>query len=233
MATAQTLIDRSMRLLGMLEPGVSATTAETADVLIALNAMLDSWRNEKLLCYAVQDQTISLSSGNATRTIGATGNLVTTRPVRIDTAYIIYSSTSIPVNILNDEEWASLPDKTATSTYPSDIYYRPEYPDGKIYLYPIPDDSSDLHVLTWTPVTAFATAATSVALPPGWEDALASNLALYVAPEFEKEPSNTVVGMARNAKAYIKRINMRPTKMYTELPALTGRSMGNIITGQP
>ena len=136
MSTVQTIIDRACRLLGQLNSGESADAQESADSLIALNAMLGSWRNQELMCYAVQDESISLSSGNTNRTIGPSGNLVTTRPVRIEDAYIIYQNISTPIIILNEEEWASISDKTVTSTYPNRIYYKPEMPDGRIYLYP-------------------------------------------------------------------------------------------------
>lgn len=232
MSTVQTIIDRACRLLGQLNSGESADAQESADSLIALNAMLGSWRNQELMCYAVQDESISLSSGNTNRTIGPSGNLVTTRPVRIEDAYIIYQNISTPIIILNEEEWASISDKTVTSTYPNRIYYKPEMPDGRIYLYPIPNVSSTLHVLTWTPVLDFASVATSISLPPGWEDALATNLALYMAPEFEREPSQMLISMARSSKAMIKQVNTRTIRAYTELPILVNRYKPNILTNQ-
>lgn len=231
MATAQTIIDQAIYLGGVVEVGVSASTAESADALVALNQMLDGWGNEFLMCYAIQDETVPLASGNSTRTIGPTGQVVSTRPTNILDAYIIYSATSIPVRILNDYEWAALPDKTSTSTYPDRLMYRPEMPDGKIYLYPIPNASSSLHILTETPLTAFATLATTVSLPPGWEEALTYNLYLRLAPRYGRPVDPTVREVARESKANIKRANYRPTKATTEIAALTsGKSGGSILT---
>lgn len=231
MATVQVRIDRACRLLGKLNSGESATSLESADALIALNAMLDSWRNDKLMCYSMQDESVTLAATNNTRTIGPTGNLVTTRPVEIQSAYIIYSSTSSPVKILTDDEWAYLPDKTSTSTYPDRLNYKPAMPDGTLYLYPVPNASSVLHLITRTPVLAFATVGTTVTLPPGWEEAIDANLAIALAPEFKTEPSQVVIRMAQLSLAAIKRVNSKAVPAYTELGALFGHSRSNIITG--
>ena len=232
MATVQVVIDRAYRLLGQLNLGESADSTESANALIAINAQLDSWRNESLMCYAMQDQSINLANGNTSKTIGPTGDLVTTRPTNIDDAYILYSGDSIPVKIIEyASEYVYIPDKTTTDTYPLKIAYNPEMPDGRIYMYPLPNATSVLHVITKTPVTAFALVSTTISLPPGWEDALAANLALYLAPELQVQPSPMVIGMAANTKRSIKRTNTRPIKQSNELVAISQPYRGNILTG--
>ena len=234
MATVQTIINRSLRQLGQIATGQSPTASESNEAFIAINAMLGSWFNEKLMVYAIVDISIPIISGNTTRTIGASGNVVSTRPPKLESAYVIYSTTSIPVEIINDDQWSAIPEKTATSSYPTKIYYEPDYPNGTIYLYPVPNGSSTLHVMTWTPLTAFVALTDVISLPPGYEDALAFNLSVMIAPEYEigKAP-DVIVEMARTTKANIKRVNARPVKAYTELSALIGSDRGNIITGQP
>ena len=231
MSTVQNIIDRAYRLLGQLNLGESADTNESANLLTALNAMLDSWRNERLMCYAVQDQTIPLVSTNATRTVGPSGDLITTRPITIEGAYIVYSNVSVPVRVIEYDEWAAIPAKTTTSTYPGFLYYQPTMPDGTINLWPIPSGSSTLHILTWTPVLSFASVGLTVTLPPGWEDALAANLAIYIAPEIPVDPRPTVIGMARNTKSMIKKANVRVIKATSELATLLNRSHSNIERG--
>lgn len=234
MATAQSVVTRAFRMLGQPGSGEAPTAQESADGLEVLNDMLDDWKNERLMVYAIQDESITLAATNATRTIGPTGNLVTTRPVKIQSAYIEISNISIPVTVLEDpEDWAAIPDKTSTSTFPNRIYYRPEMPDGKIYLYPVPNASSTLHVLTWTVLTEFASLATTVAFPPGYRKALATNLAVEWAPEFETEPRPSVIKAASVSKANIKRTNFRPIVAYSELAGLIGSRRSNIIVNSP
>lgn len=229
--TVQVLIDRAVRLLGKLNSGESASVQESADSLIALNAWLDSQRNDGLMCYTMQDESVTISSGNNTRTLGPSGNLVTTRPVEIQTAYILYSGVRSPVTILTDDEWASLPEITSTSTYPNRINYKPDMPNGTLYLYPVPNASSVLHLITRVPVLAFTSVADTVSLPPGWEEAIATNLAIAIAPEFRTEPSTSVIRAAALSIAAIKRVNSRPQKAYTDLSLLVGRSHSSILTG--
>jgi hypothetical protein len=227
------MIERAMRLLGQLESGGTPSTDEYADGLTAINAMLGSWNNERLMCYAIRDETVTMVSAQTSYTIGVGGDLVTTRPVEIADAYVVVSSISYPVRIMNESEYASIPDKTATAAYPDHIYYKPSMSTGTIYVYPVPNAASSLHILTRTPLAAFAATSDTVTLPPGWEEALATNLAVKWAPEFEVAASQDVREMAREAKANIKRINSRPMRAYTELPGLVGGHRSNILTDQP
>jgi hypothetical protein len=232
-STAQNIIDRALRLLGQLESGQSATTAETADCLTALNAMLDSWRNERLMCWSLQDEAIPLVSTNSTRSLGPSGDYVTTRPQDILGAYVVYSTSSIPVRVITAQEWDSIPLKTATATFPNRLYYEPQMPNGVAYLYPVPSASSTLHVRTKVPFTSFASAGGAVELPPGWLEALANNLAISVAPEYEVDPINpAVIAAAKSSKAFIKLVNARPIELNTELTLLLNQRRSNIITDQ-
>lgn len=233
MTTAANLIERSMRMLGQLASGSTPTTSEYADGLVAINGLLSTWNNEKLMCYALREESLTFTAA-VSRTIGPTGNLVTTRPVEIDSAWVVDSNTSIPMKILTDEEYADIPDKTATAPYPLRVNYKASMPDGTIYFYPVPSASGTMKLLTRTPLTAFAATSDTVTLPPGWEDALASNLAVVWSPEFETDPRSMVVEMARSTKAAIKVMNAKPVKAYTELSRLVGHTRhSNIQTDQP
>ena len=75
MTTVAQVISRSMRLLGQIESGATPSTDEYSDGLIAINALLDSWRNEKLMCFSWQDLTLTVSSGDGSYTIGTSGDI--------------------------------------------------------------------------------------------------------------------------------------------------------------
>lgn len=233
--TAQELINRANRLIGNIEPGTSATAAESADALVALNAMLQTWRNDSLMCYAMQDQSIPLVATNATRTIGPSGNLATTRPTEIDKAYVIVGTLSYPVEIWTAEQFADIAIKTQTNAWPYILWYKPAMPDGVINLWPVPDASSTLQVITRTPLTVFATLSDVISLPPGWEDALAFNLAVYLAPEYERQPSTVVSQMAMKTMAALKRTNNETPRMYFDSSLLGNyrgmNSSGNFYPG--
>lgn len=220
-------------MLGQLEPNTDLDASESADALVALNDLIDSWRNEELLVYARRDESLTMVSGTSSYTIGPAGDLNTTRPVRIESAYIVSGTISYPnIRIINDEQYFAIPDKTAASTWPTQINYRGTMPTGTLYVHPVPNAASVLHLMTWTILAEFTAVTDTLALPPGFRKALASNLALELAPEYETQASQEVIKMATDSKAAIKRINWKPIKAYTELPQLVGRGRReNIITG--
>lgn len=232
MATVATRINRALRLLNQIGAGDSATADELADGLVSLNAMLDSWRNDKLMCYAYQEETCSLTANDSTYTLGPSGDLTTTRPVEIMSAYILVSGNQYPVTMRDETWWARIPDQTLGGDWPSDAIYRPTMPNGTIQVWPVQSSSRTMKVVTRVVVSAFASTSTTVTLPPGWEAAIDFNLALEIAPEYEAEPSPFVVKRAAETLAGIKRANLgaQPFQAETELGALFGARSGNIYT---
>lgn len=229
MATAQTIIDRACRLLGTVSSGSSATAAESADALVALNAMLESWQLDKLMVYAVQDKTYTLA-GSGAITLGAAGN-ITTRPDKIESAFVRSGDSDYPLTERDLDWWVGVTDKTVTGDIPTDFYYEGSYPQGVMNLYPVPSAANVLHVLMWVPFTAFAAVGTSVSLPPGYERALSYNLAIEMAPEFERQPSALVVKGAAESKAAIKKANSKPISSVSEIGSM-GHSRFDIFTDQ-
>lgn len=232
MATANSVIKRALRLIGVLASGETMSSEDAADGLEALNAMLDSWRNDRLMCYAIQDESLTLVSTQASYSIGPSGDLNTTRPVKIEAAYVRASSTDYPVTMLTDTEWDGIYNKASQSDCPEYAYYAPTMSTGTLYVWPVPNAANTLHLKTWTPLTSFSSLATVVTLPPGYEEALTFNLALRIAPEHGVSPSADVRETAITSKAGIKRVNSKPIKAYTELPKLVNQQHHNIITDQ-
>lgn len=210
MATGQSLIKRAMRLIGVLGTGETLSGDGAAEGLEALNAMLDSWRNEKLMVYAIQDESLTLTPSKQMYTIGPSGDLSTTRPVRIESAYLTISSLDYPVDVVDAEEWAAIPNKSITNTVVSKVYYQPTMSTGTLYTWPVSTVANTLHLLTWTPFSSLTAVSDSVTLPPGYENAIAFNLAVSIAPEYGVSAPPEVVSIASATKAAIKRVNSRP-----------------------
>lgn len=233
MSAANDIINRACRLLLQLDSGNSVTGQEATDALTALNAMMDSWRNERLMVYSMQEETVPMVANRQTYTVGPSGtDLVTTRPVEIERAYILYQNISYPVRIIDEEFWALLPAKLTTSTWPDHIWPQMGMPNITLHCYPEPNASSSLIILTRVALTSFALTDT-ISLPPGWEDAMAFNLAVALAPEYNTEPSPTVVRKAGETKAAIKRANSRPVMLSQELSLMMSQPKAHIISDQP
>lgn len=235
MTTAAQIIDRSMRLIGQIGAGESPTSDEYSDALVALNALISSWNNSGLMCYALREEQISQVASQASYTIGTNGSpsLNTTRPVEIVYAYVRENNYDHPITLIDQEHYSALVAKSSESDWPEWAYYAPTYPNGTLFVYPVPDNSTHkIRIVTRTPIAEFAATSTTVSLPPGWEEALASNLAVNIAPEYETQAKPTVLAMARDSLRGIKQSNSRPVVARHELGALLTRHGRNILTDE-
>ena len=89
MSTALSIIERSLRLIGVKASGEAPSASEAQDALNALNVMLDQWSNEKLLIYQVVNNLFTVTAGVTDYTIGVAGSGATwessqaTRPLNV------------------------------------------------------------------------------------------------------------------------------------------------------
>lgn len=223
--TGRDLITAALRLIGASAPGESIASAEATDGLSAFNRMLGSWSTDGLLIYAeTQETPFTLTAGDATVTMGTSGD-ITTRPQEIVKAVIRDGSTDHPVDILSISEWASITNKSVQSTYPRALYDDGGYPQRIITLYPVPSAAKSLILWTKRPLTEISTLDTTISLPPGYEEALIYNLAIRLAPEYGKVVPDAVVLVATESKAGLKRANRRPSYLQVDeaLTATGGR----------
>jgi hypothetical protein len=234
MATVATRIQRALRLLGVLESGATPSTSEYSDALVALNAMIGTWRNDGLLCYALQEETLTLVNGDAAYNIGpsVSADLNTTRPVSIEAAWIVDNGNSYEVTRMEEAEYDAIEAKTTEGDWPDRFLYRPTMPMGVITVYPVPNASRTLKLVTRVVVAEFAATTDTVTLPPGWERLIDSNLAIELAPEYQVSASAEVAKMARESLAAVKGINSRPTKAETDIGVMFPGRHANIYTGE-
>lgn len=233
MSTIATVIDRSLRLLGQIGSGQNASTNEYADGLIALNALLDGWDNERTLCFATRTESLTLSASTTSYTIGPGGNLNTTRPVDIEAAWIVSGTISYPpCKKLTDAQYDAITTKGEASDWPIAFNYRPTMTTGTLYVWPPANGTQTLDLRTRTPLSAYSATTDTLSLPPGWEEALTFNLAVAWAPEFQIEPPPTVIDRARQSKASIKILNSKPVPGKTDLALMFNARRSNILTDQ-
>jgi hypothetical protein len=85
-------------------------------------------------------------------------------------------------------------------------------PLGKIWLDPKPDAAYTLVLYLEELFAQIAAAATTAefVLPPGYKESLVYNLAIQMAPEYERAPSAVLVARAMSSLAALKRLNQRP-----------------------
>lgn len=206
--TAGDQINRALRLLGVLAEGETPSASESADALMALNQMLDSWSTESLAVFATLEQTFTWPAGQATRTLGPSGNLVGERPVVLDpSSYIVVNGITYPLQVINQEQYNGIPVKTIQANIPGFVHVNPTFPDAEITLFPVPSEPVEIHFVSSETLSQPALLTTILSFPPGYLRAFTYNLALELAPEFGVEPSKDVRRIAMTSKRNLKRIN--------------------------
>lgn len=212
MSTANDIINRALRSLSVIGQGESADADQAADALVSLNDMVAAWANESLMLYQVSQDVIPMVPGKKDYTIGeGSFDVNSVRPMRIEGAFIRQNGEDIPISVVDRAAYRSIAQKSTQSTYPQWLYYDQGYPASTIRLWEVPATSDSLYVDSLKPLTSFATLGTTVSLPPGYERALRLNLAVELMPEYQVR-NDKIDGMAREAKAGIKRTNYVPVR---------------------
>lgn len=187
MATARDLIKRSLRLIHVLSTTEEPTAQEASDSLEALNDMLDEWAIEKSLIFASKEESITWVGGSETHTLGATGDTVTTRPTKIlnSTFYTDGNGNDYNLRLIDTRVgYTSIVDKETTTDLPDILYYEPTYPDGTLYIWPVPSANLTVKLHTWQQLSQFSSLDDTVSLAPGYKNLLVYGLTEYLASEF-------------------------------------------------
>ena len=247
LSVARDIIGRAHRLLGIVQSGDALPEADYQDGLVALNAMISSWQTEKLIVYALVDTAFTLVNGTSSYTVGPAGNFaLTPRPQKIENVFVRNASIDYPVELVESDKWFSIPDKASQTDLPIYAYYEPTLTTGTLLLWPVPNAAYSLHLVTWITISSLAALSTAIALPQGYERALAYNLAVEIAPEvsrtvivspitsstrIDREATETVKKIAIESKAAIKRANQRPMIADSDLYALVRGQKSNVYSG--
>jgi hypothetical protein len=204
--TVLDLIKSSLRLIGQLAPGRGPNASETADALLALNAMLERWGNEKLLVYQIGRDEHTLTPGTAAYTIGAGGDIDAARPVRLEGA------ARIPAGETDEEELEILTLDRRRGGH-AGLYNDGAFPLATLTIAPAPGGADTLVLYPWRAIVGFAATDESVAFPPGYADAIRYNLAVRLAPEWNRAIRPDVAALAVESKAAIKSVHLEPLDM--------------------
>ena len=221
--SATKYIKRALRILEVLAQGANPTGSETADGLEALNAMLEAWSTKGLTIYDRKRETFTLSAGTAQYSIGSSGTFDTVWPLDIKLAGVLQAGNTdeIPIKIITQQEWSRIVDKATQSIFPQRLYYNRTYPLGEINLWPVPSAASTLVIYSLKQLSTFATATATADLPPGFDEAIAYNLAKRLAPEYGRTLNADAKELAMSSFADIQRYNWRPILMTNDAAHLT------------
>lgn len=217
--TALKMVTRAYQMIGYLGANETMTAGDSQLGLDILNKMLDSWSTESLTCYAILEQSVQLTVGKASYKIGplAGADIVASRPIRIiegpGAAYLQdFNQNNYRVDVVTREQWNQIANRgpSTTSDIPDTLFYDPQFPLGVINIWPYPTMGYTLFFDSFNQLTDMGTLYQTFNLPPGYELAILSNLAVLLGP-FCKNAlvSQDVKDVAKWSKANVKRSNKR------------------------
>lgn len=195
--------------------------------LAKLNRIWDQWNAKRAATYAETFPTFTLTPALSPQTIGPTGALVVAqRPVSIEAMNLVVSGVKTPIDKRDADWFHALAAPAITSAIPTDFYYEPNWPLGKIYLYPVPTAASTVELMIRQVLTAFDKN-TTFTLPPGYQEALTLTLAEGLAPAY---PGAVVTSKlerdAADARAVIFGNNTQAPRLVTRDAGMPGGGGG-------
>ena len=169
------------------------------------------------------------------------------KPLGINSAFVRINTNSngqpvvnggldYPISILGLDEYEMIGLKTLNGPWPKALYYNPGDVLGNIFVWPNPSQG-EMHLFSDTIFTRFTTLYDNINIPQGYIMALRWCLAERLMPMYGKA-SQTQISMinayAAQAKATIKRTNMRPMQVsrYDEvITSSRSKDAGWILSG--
>ena len=236
--TAEDLITDALVLTGALAAGETPSDNDAQDALRRLNRMVSGWRNQRLLCYVVENTEYPFVSSQSEYTIGPGGDFDQVRPQFLSYAGLLLANTSpeveIKLQVVNVKDWSYQSVKDQTSTQPTQVYYYTQFPSsgadaglGKLIFWPVPLDVNSVRLYCPKSIEEFANLSTDYSFAPGYEDALEYGLAyrLIQAGFGLREMLGDIKQQANDTLAIVKRANIQPVVASVD-PALWPKQPG-------
>lgn len=208
MTTPRDLIKSALQLGNIIDPVEDVDADEISALFDRLNRMIGNWSTNGALIYA--DTLIShvLTANDGEYTIGSGGDINTTRPIKINTAYIRDSSNyDEPLEIIDEHKYSQIYLKSLKASRPDYLYYNPDFPLGTVKIWPLPSLAFTLFMDVNQPLTAFTGLSQTISLPPGYEEAIEYNFLKRIIGSYNKKLTPEQADIADDSLADIKRAN--------------------------
>jgi hypothetical protein len=209
------LINSAFRKIGVIAAGELPNSDESADALISLNAMLESWSAEQVAVYQVLNYQHPLTAAQQSYAMGTgAADFNTPRPIKIESAGIITPDTlRHNIKMVGAVDWGMIEEKALTGRLPKVLYNDNAFPSVNLSLWPIPNATGGaptLDLYVWAQLQQFVTTGDVFSMPPPYFRALTYSLAIDLAPEYGSQAQAAAAGIsniAASAKADVVMLN--------------------------
>lgn len=184
--TQDQIIADALSLLGVLG---AAGTPKTADVTFCsnqLNKMVKGWQAKGVNLWKETEGTITIVTGQYQYTLNSSNYPSIGRPLNIINCRYHYSSgLERTMKKMGRSEYMNLPTKTISEGASTCFYYSPQLSSGELYVWPVPQDTTDSLVISYIKtIEDFDASGNTPDFPQEWLGPLTRNLAVYVAPAY-------------------------------------------------
>jgi len=200
--------------IGALAPGEQAGADEAQWAFRKLNYLLDVWAARKNYVYSNTFNTYVLVPGLSPHTIGPNGATynVTQRPVKVEAATIILNNVNPNVEVplkIRDEKWwmDEVTIKALQTSQPTDLFYSPDWPNGSLYFWPVPDTNYGVRLMVWGILAQFQAITDpiggpggSTTIPPAYRAAMMLSLAEDMLPGSKRDANQVLLTKAAQAR---------------------------------
>lgn len=220
--TAQNLITDVLTDMGVIADGATPTNSQVVGALTKLNDLIESWNLDPQAVYGANQYIIPFVANQQIYTIGPGGNLDIPRPTLITAAFIrnnfgsVQNQTDYPLPILNNNQWANIPQKAWTGAFPFlGVWFDNTFPLISAYVNPIPTGTQYSLVFWADGMNATLTQFTILSLPPGYKRALKYALYIELAPSYQIDVPQDIAQLASSSKNQIDRYNLQINELVT------------------
>ena len=214
----------AMLMAGISGQGDPISAGDSSLALRILNRMMDTWNNDIGMIYTVQSDTFTMVTGQQTYLSTALASGL--RPIKVDSLIVSLSGIDYEVDIIDTDTFQSISYKPINAI-PMVMSPTMSYPIASFDFYPRPYAPFVCTMQVFTPLPDTIAAATSIALPPGYEGAIVNNLAVQLCPAWGRSVPPDLRMQASNSRKALKRLNYEPAMMETGL----GGSVGQVTNG--
>lgn len=229
--TAQVIITDALKENQVVGEGETPSATMLSDGLRMMNRWLDSMSNQNDFAYYASKYSMNLT-GQTSFTIGATGDLVQTRPIKIESAVVTRDGITYPVRVIDVLRYDDITYKALTGANTAAIYYEAQYPLGIVYCYPI-STGCTLQMRVLNQVKNFAALTTQIDMPEGYEDYIMLALAIRMAPQYGKQVNPDTKSAYKRAKKLVNATNqvIPVLKLPSQLMPIGGSSYAAFMSG--
>jgi hypothetical protein len=179
--TGLTIVADAFAERNVFDAGSSVPPEDAAYGRRKMNRILDLWNADHGAAYGALFTQYQLSANLQPHTIGPTGTfVVSARPQQIEGAWFVTgtgeSAIRSDIGIGDKDWWGSISMQGFTTEWPTALYYHPNWPNGELWITPIPSTAGVIELMT-TQLLANLALTDVFSMPFGYQEALTLTLA--------------------------------------------------------